>query len=100
MIDATAGDGAADAETAAIEAGAQDVETTDEGAQFFTEPSDLDAVQKALAEQKWTVSSAKIGWRAKNPVKLDDDAARAEVEAFLEAIDADDDVQNLYVGLA
>jgi len=28
------------------------------------------------------------------------DAERAEVEAFLEAIDADDDVQNIYAGLA
>jgi YebC/PmpR family DNA-binding regulatory protein len=99
MIEAAAADGAADAETAAIEAGAQDVESTDDGARFFTEPTDLDTVQKALADQKWAVSSAKIGWRAKNPVKLADDAARAEVDAFLEALDADDDVQNLYVGL-
>jgi transcriptional/translational regulatory protein YebC/TACO1 len=32
-------------------------------------------------------------------VKLGD-AERAEVEAFLEAIDADDDVQNVFAGLA
>jgi transcriptional/translational regulatory protein YebC/TACO1 len=29
-----------------------------------------------------------------------DDTARAEVETFLEAVDADDDVQNVYAGLA
>jgi YebC/PmpR family DNA-binding regulatory protein len=100
IVEATPADGAADAESAAIEAGAQDVEAGEEGAsRFFTEPADLDAVTKALAEQKWHVTGANLGWRPKNPVKLDDEAARAEVEAFLAAIDEDDDVQNLYVGL-
>jgi transcriptional/translational regulatory protein YebC/TACO1 len=41
-----------------------------------------------------------VGYRPKNPVTLSNDAEREEVEAFLEAIDADDDVQNVYVGLA
>jgi len=45
------------------------------------------------------VQSAQLGYRPKNPVTLDA-AARAEVEAFLKAIDADDDVQNIYAGLA
>ncbi len=100
MIQASAEAGAADAEDAAIEAGAQEVEAGDEGAMLFlTEPGDLDAVTRALAGQKWTVTSATLGWKAKNPVALDD-AARAEVEAFLHALDEDDDVQNLYVGLA
>jgi len=100
MIEAAPGGDAADAETAAIEAGAQDVEPADDGAsRFFTEPSDVDSASRALTAQGWTVTSAKIGWRAKNPVAVDD-AARAEVVAFLEAIDADDDVQEIYVGLA
>jgi transcriptional/translational regulatory protein YebC/TACO1 len=50
-------------------------------------------VAKALAERKWTVSSARLIWKAKNPVTVDDEAKRAEVEAFLEALDGDDDVQ-------
>jgi transcriptional/translational regulatory protein YebC/TACO1 len=45
------------------------------------------------------VTSAQLGYRPKNAVTLSD-AEREEVEAFLEAIDADDDVQNVYVGLA
>lgn len=100
MITATPEAGAADAEDAAIEAGAQEVEAGhDEGSMLFlTEPTDLDAVSRALAGQKWHVTSAVMGWKAKNPVKLDD-AARAEVEAFLHMLDEDDDVQNLYVGM-
>ena len=101
VVEATPGDGASDAETAAIEAGAQDVEAGDEGAsRFTTEPADLDAVSRALAAAKWHVSSAALVWKAKNPVAIADAAARAEVEEFLAALDEDDDVQNIYVGLA
>ncbi|MFO0694298.1 MAG: YebC/PmpR family DNA-binding transcriptional regulator [Polyangiales bacterium] len=90
----------ADPEEAAIEAGAQDVEPADEGStRFLTEPTDVDAVSKALGGLGWKVESANLVWIAKNPVALDA-AARAEVEAFLAAIDEDDDVQNIYVGLA
>jgi YebC/PmpR family DNA-binding regulatory protein len=89
-----------DAEEAAIEAGAQDVSATEEGQfRFVTEPTDLDAVTKALSAQGWSVEVSQLEWVAKNPVKLDG-AARSEVEAFLEALDNDDDVQKLYVGLA
>lgn len=89
-----------DPEEAAIECGAQDLEPGEDGAtRFFTETADVDTVGKALAERKWTVTSAQLIWRPKNPVTLPE-AARAEVEAFLEALDEDDDVQNLYVGLS
>lgn len=102
MIEAKAEQADADPELAAIEAGAQDFEPgDDEGVTLFlTDLTDLDAVSRALPAQGFSVLSAKLGYRAKNPVTLTDDAARAEVEAFLEAIDEDDDVQNVYVGLA
>jgi len=100
LVDATPPEGA-DPEEAAIEAGAQDFEPDGEGGfRFYTEPTDLDAVSKGLSGLSWTVATMRIGWRPKNPVKLDDDAVRAEVEAFLGEVDADDDVQHIYVGLA
>jgi YebC/PmpR family DNA-binding regulatory protein len=90
----------ADAESAAIEAGAQDLEPAEDGAtRFFTEPADVDAVTKSLAAAGWTVTSAALGWKAKNPVSLDD-AARTEVEAWLGELDGDDDVQHIYAALA
>jgi YebC/PmpR family DNA-binding regulatory protein len=102
MIEATANSKESDVEVAAIEAGAQDFEPADEdgNALFITETTDLDAVCKALPAQGFTVVSAKLGYRPKNPVALTDEAQRAEVEEFLEAMDSDDDVQNVYVGLA
>lgn len=99
MIEATASAGA-DIEMAAIEAGAQDFEDNGDGtATFYTDITDLDLVQKALPNFGYTVDSAKIGYKAKNPVSLTGEAM-AEVEAFLAAIDDDDDVHEVYVGLA
>ncbi|MDX1536358.1 YebC/PmpR family DNA-binding transcriptional regulator [Arsukibacterium sp.] len=103
QIEAEASRADADIELAAIEAGAQDFETSDDGDDnevvFLTEATDLDMVAKALPEFGYNVLTAKLVYRANNPVSLDDEQ-RAEVEAFLDAIDADDDVQNVYVGLA
>ncbi|MEN9397186.1 MAG: hypothetical protein RLZ81_1716 [Pseudomonadota bacterium] len=103
MIEAEPAPADADAELAAIEAGAQDFEPGDDGATlFWTDPADLDLVSRALPNHGFNVLSAKLGYKPKNPV---DPASLGpekleEVEAFLAAIDANDDVQNVYVGLA
>jgi YebC/PmpR family DNA-binding regulatory protein len=88
-----------DPEEAAIEAGAQDVEPGEDGASvFLTEPAELDTVGRALSGRGWTLTSQELVWVPKNPVALDDDK-RAEVEAFLAAIDDDDDVRTVFAGL-
>ena len=94
------GPAGADPEEAALESGADDLEPGDDGGtSFYTKPADLDAVSKALAERGWTVERAALVWKANNPLSLGE-AERAEVESFLAAMDEDDDVQNLFVGLA
>ena len=104
MIEAEPTAKGADAELAAIEAGAQDLEPGDEDGTtlFLTDPADLDLVSRALPTQGFTVLSAKLGYKAKNPVNPDSLSAEQleEVEAFLAAIDAHDDVQNVFAGLA
>ena len=100
LIEASS-DSGADPELAAIEAGAQDFDEADEGnTLFITEATDLDLVSRALPEQGFTVNSANLGYRPKNPVTSLTPEQREEAEAFLEAIDNHDDVQNVYVGLA
>ena len=103
MIEAEPAATGADAEMAAIEAGAQDLEAGEEEGTtlFLTDPTDLDIVSRALPAQGFTVLSAKLGYKAKNPVKSADLSAEAleEVVAFLAAIDANDDVQNVFAGL-
>jgi YebC/PmpR family DNA-binding regulatory protein len=102
MIEGEAENGA-DVELAAIEAGAQDFEPADdEGVTLFiTEPTDLDVVSKALPEQGIKVLSAKLGYKAKNPVSMSSLSAeqQEEVQAFLAGLDNDDDVQHVFVGL-
>ena len=104
MIEAEPAVPGADAEVAAIEAGAQDLEPGDEEGTtlFLTDPTDLDLVSRALPAQGFTVLSAKLGYKPRNPVDPASLSAEQleEVEAFLAAIDANDDVQNVYVGLA
>ncbi len=110
MIEAEPTAAGADAELAAIEAGAQDFEAVEIGededvkegtSTFITDPADLDLVSRALPTHGFTVLSAKLGYKAKNPVSLAglSAAQQEEVEAFLAAIDGNDDVQNVYAAL-
>ncbi len=99
---APGGAASADAELAAIEAGAQDFALADEGATLFiTAPADLDLVSRALPPQGFTVLSAKLGYRPKNPISAAGLSAEQldEVESFLAALDANEDVQNVFAGL-
>ena len=104
MIEAEPAVAGADPDMAAIEAGAQDLEPGEEAGTtlFLTDPGDLDLVSRALPAQGFKVLSVKLGYKAKNPV---DPASLSpeqleEVEAFLAAIDDNDDVQQVFVGLA
>jgi YebC/PmpR family DNA-binding regulatory protein len=95
-----------DLETVAIEAGAQNVEPSEgddlpEGhiaARFFCDRTDLNNVSKFLKDAGWTVTTAEMGYVAKNFVDVTD-AQRAEVVAFLNAIDEHDDVHRVYTAL-
>jgi YebC/PmpR family DNA-binding regulatory protein len=103
MIEAEAAKAGADPELAAIEAGAQDFEPADEEgvALFLTDPADLDLVSRALPAQGFVVLSAKLGYKPKNPIAASSLSAEQleEVEAFLAALDAAEDVQNVFAGL-
>lgn len=104
MIEAAPLAAGTDPELAAIEAGAQEFEPGEEEGTtlFLTDPADLDLVSRALPAQGFNVLSVKLGYKPKNPVNPASLSAQAleEVEAFLGAIDAHDDVQEVYVGLA
>jgi len=103
MIEAEAAAPGADPELAAIEAGAQDFEPGEEEGVtlFLTEHADLDLVSRALPAHGFSVLSAKLGYKPKNPIDPSSLSPEhlEEVEAFLAAIDANDDVQNVFVGL-
>ncbi len=107
VIEATINKPGLDIEGAAIEAGAQNVEPLEAeevaagqtGARFFSEPSDLDAVNKALTQAGWTVTQSELSYIAKNKVEVSE-AEKKEVIDFLSSIDDHDDVHRLYTALA
>ncbi len=97
---------AKDAEEAAIEAGAQNVEPMDKddlggakvGATFYTEITDLNAVSNALTAAGWKVTTSELGYKAKNMVDLTPDQLK-EVGEFLQSIDDNDDVHRVYAAV-
>ena len=72
MIEAAPAAPGADAETAAIEAGAQDFEPGEEEGHtlFLTAPADLDLVSRALLAHGFTLLSLKLGYKPKTRLTL------------------------------
>ncbi len=80
---------------AAIDAGAEDVDTeTDGTVEIYTSPGDLEAVRKALEAASIAVDSAESTMVAKNTVALDSDHARKALR-LVEALEDLDDVQRV-----
>ncbi|OGB70500.1 MAG: hypothetical protein A2486_08405 [Burkholderiales bacterium RIFOXYC12_FULL_65_23] len=80
----------------ALEAGADDVITDDEGAvEVLTAPAEFEAVKNALEAAGLTPELAEVTMRADNQIALAcDDAAR--MQKLLDAIEDLDDVQNVF----
>jgi YebC/PmpR family DNA-binding regulatory protein len=88
----------ADADTmleAAIEAGAQDVSSTEEGHEVLTAMEDLNAVREALEARFGEAQAARLEWKPNMSVMLDEDAA-AGVLKFIDLLDDHDDVQQVF----
>ena len=80
---------------AAIEAGAEDVQSTEEGHEIWTAQEDLHEVAKALEKTLGEPESTKLAWRPQNQV----DVGEAEAGTLLKLIDQlddDDDVQTVW----
>jgi YebC/PmpR family DNA-binding regulatory protein len=80
---------------AAIEAGAQDVESDEDGHAIRTAVEDLFAVRDALEAKLGPAESAKLEWRPNATVPLDEDAARSVLK-LVDVLDDHDDVQSVY----
>ena len=89
---------AADAETvfeAAIEAGAEDVVSGEDGHEIICSMEDLHGVVDVLAVVLGEPQAASILWKPQNDVPVDAEAAE-KVLKFMDALDDLDDVQNVY----
>jgi len=80
---------------AAIEAGAEDVESDEETHTIFTAFEDLNEVAQALEAALGAPKSAAIAWRPKSLTPVSGEAV-ATLMKLLDALEDDDDVQNVY----
>ena len=80
---------------AAIDAGAEDVASNDDGHQIITAPDTLNDVAKALEAKFGEPRKASLLWRPQNTVALDDEDGE-KVLRLIESLDDSDDVQNVY----
>jgi YebC/PmpR family DNA-binding regulatory protein len=87
----------ADADTmfeAAIEAGAEDCQSSEEGHEIFCAPDDLNTVREALEARLGPPEGARLGWRPQVAVPVDADQAETLFK-LLETLDDNDDVQRV-----
>lgn len=84
-----------DAQEAAIELGAEDLQEGEDGLEISTAPSDLYAVSEALAERGFTVVSAQLSMLPSNTVEVSGGDAD-KLMTLLETLEDLDDVQNVY----
>ncbi len=96
VVEYDAGVASADAVLeAAIEAGAEDVVSDDNGHQVFTTPDDLNEVAKALEAKFGEPRKAALTWKPQNSIAVDDEAGE-KILKLIDALDDSDDVQNVY----
>jgi YebC/PmpR family DNA-binding regulatory protein len=109
LVEAYHADSNVDLETAAIEAGANEVEPLSNqvndsipeeatGARFVTDRSATHAVSQWLGQNGWTVVTSETGYLAKNYPSLTDDQ-RSEVGEFLQALEDHDDVHRVWAAV-
>jgi YebC/PmpR family DNA-binding regulatory protein len=80
---------------AAIEAGADDVESDDDGHRIWTNIDSLHEVAKALEPMLGEGEGAKLAWRPSTEVEVRGDDAQ-QLLKLMDALDEDDDVQTVW----
>jgi YebC/PmpR family DNA-binding regulatory protein len=80
----------------ALEVGADDVQPADGAATFVAGPTEFLAVKAALEKKGLKFISAEVGYMPQNTVAVGTKPAAAAVLALIEALEDNDDVQNVY----
>jgi len=90
--------GAGDADTvfeAALEAGAEDVSSSDDGHEIWTAVDTLHEVARALEERLGEAEGAKLAWRPQTTIEVNEDDA-GRLFRLIDALEDDDDVQTVW----
>ncbi|MBM6698203.1 YebC/PmpR family DNA-binding transcriptional regulator [Streptococcus alactolyticus] len=82
-----------------LEAGVDDLKTTDDVFEILTEPKAFPEVKEALQAQNLTFAHAQLSMIPQNYVSLDEEQA-AILEKLVDKLEDDDDVQDVYTNMA
>ncbi|MGR6468031.1 YebC/PmpR family DNA-binding transcriptional regulator [Rhizobium sp. PAMB 3182] len=80
---------------AAIEAGADDVESSEDGHTIYCAFEDIGEVSKALESVLGEAESVKAVWKPQNTIPVDEEKAQSLMK-LIDNLEDDDDVQNVY----
>ena len=80
---------------AALDAGAEDVSSSDDGHEIWTEIGALHEVAKALEPVLGEYEGAKLAWRPQTSIDVAESDA-ATLLKLIDALDEDDDVQTVW----
>ncbi|MGB3813514.1 MAG: YebC/PmpR family DNA-binding transcriptional regulator [Shinella sp.] len=80
---------------AAIDAGAEDVTTDEDGHTIICGFEDIGEVSKALEDKLGEAETVNAIWKAQNTVPVDEEKAQSLMK-LIETLEDDDDVQNVY----
>ncbi|MDD3244365.1 MAG: YebC/PmpR family DNA-binding transcriptional regulator [Eubacteriales bacterium] len=80
----------------ALDAGATDVQTTDDAFEIYTAPSEFSKVREALETQGLSFLSAQVQKIPQNIVKVDDPETIDKIVNMLEMLEDSDDVQEVF----
>lgn len=83
-------------EALAIEGGAHDVQQEDGAVIIITKPDGLFLVKTFFEGKGIVPERAELDYQPKNTVSISDPHIKEQVETFLEALDDNDDVQDIY----
>ena len=79
-----------------LDAGAEDFVAQDDAFEVYTSPADFSKVREALEEAGYEFLSAEISMIPQNSVNIEDIETAEKIERFLENLDDNDDVQEVF----
>ena len=82
-----------------LDTGAEDLKTSDDAFEIFTEAKEFPAVKEVLQAQNLEFAQAQLSMIPQNYVSLDDEQADT-LETLVDKLEDDDDVQDVYTNMA
>ncbi|WP_028274275.1 YebC/PmpR family DNA-binding transcriptional regulator [Atopococcus tabaci] len=78
-----------------LEAGGEELETSDEVFEIYTDPSDFSAVRDALEAEGYQFAQAEVTMFPQTTIEVDDET-KEQIETLIEKLEDDDDVSEVF----